>query len=117
MARFCIVQGNTEILEIDITNPDCTPFDVTGFVIYFTIKQSLQDTNEDAMFMGSTLSGDVVVLNAPLGIIQITIPASVSKTMRVGKIYYWDCVITKADQYFTPTSGEIFAKAGVRRNE
>lgn len=111
MVKLFIVQGDTSILQIALTNADCTPIDLTNFQITFTIKRSHFDTDEDALWQGTLANDDIVIVGAPtLGIIQVIVPHSATALIRSGKPYYWDVQLEDASsRVFTPNFGKLYA--------
>jgi hypothetical protein len=110
--RLEIVQGDTAVLQLTITKADCvTPEDLTPFSkIYFTIKRSAQDPDSAALFRGTLDDGDIDVLDAEAGSIEVTVPPSVTSLIRFGKPFYWDCQIeSDSDNLYTPKYGTIHA--------
>jgi hypothetical protein len=115
MARLSIVQGDTAVLRVAITNQDATPADLTGYDATFTIKRSRGDSDEAAVFQGTITDGSIVVVDADptLGLLDVTVLAANTTQMRPGKPYYWDAQISQADQVFTPCNGTIFAEGEI----
>ena len=116
MVKLFIVQGDTAVVQIALTNPDCSPIDLTDFDILFTIKRSHFDTDSDALFQGTLLDGDIVYLDddPTLGIIQVIIPHENTILMRQGRPYYWDAQLEDAaNKISTPSFGLIFASMEV----
>jgi hypothetical protein len=109
--KLFIVQGDTAIVQINLTNPDCTPIDLTNFAITFTIKQSHFDPDSDALWQGTLAHGDIVLVGLPTaGVIQVIIPHDNTVLMRQGKPYYWDVQLEDAsNKISTPSFGVIFA--------
>jgi hypothetical protein len=111
MVKLFIVQGDTAILQISLTNVDCTPIDLTNYQITFTIKRSHFDTDGDALFQGTLANTDITIIGPNTnGVIQVVIPHSNTVLMRQGKPYYWDVQLEDASsKIFTPNFGLIYA--------
>lgn len=45
MAYVTVYQGNTKTLSVNLTNDDGTPFNGSGYALYFTAKQNYSDPN------------------------------------------------------------------------
>lgn len=58
-------RGDTPTLRITATNPDGTPYSLTGHTIWVTAKRSKADLDAAAVFQLSTTEGNVTVLGAP----------------------------------------------------
>lgn len=120
VTKLFIVQGDTAVVQIALTNSDCTPIDLTNFGITFTIKRTHTDTDADALFQGTLLNGDIVYLDndASLGIIKVTIPHDNTVLMRHGLPYYWDVQLTEdaTNNISTPNLGLIYASLEVTQS-
>jgi hypothetical protein len=119
MVKLFIVQGDTAIVQIALTNPDCTPIDLTNFGVTFTIKRSHFDTDADALFQGTLLDGSITFVDSDptTGLIQVVIPHDNTVLMRQGKPYYWDVQLEDAaNKLSTPTWGLIFATMEVTQS-
>jgi hypothetical protein len=112
MNRIELVQGDNAVFRLNITDADCVPIDLTSFSdIFFTIKRSRGDTDAAAVFAGSKVGGDIVIVgDAVEGIIDVTIPTASTEPMRPGKPYYWDCKLEDSgDNISTVATGTVFA--------
>jgi hypothetical protein len=115
MARLDIVQGDTAVVRIAVTNPDGTPLDLTDLGITFTIKRSNMDSDAAAVFQGTLSGGEVIVVgDEEDGIIDVVISHDSSVTMRRGRPYYWDVQLEGStdivdEGIFTPCFGTIYA--------
>jgi hypothetical protein len=118
MLNLFIIQGDTAIVQIALTNSDCTPIDLTNFGVVFTIKRSHFDTDADALFQGSLITGDVTIVGlATAGIIQVAIPHANTVLMRQGVPYYWDVQLEDAaNKIYTPAIGKIYATMEVTQS-
>lgn len=58
-------RGDTPTLRITATNPDGSPYSLTGHTIWVTAKRSKSDADAAAIFQLSTTEGNVTVLSAP----------------------------------------------------
>ncbi len=107
MTRLTLVQGDTALLRFQILNADNTPVDLTLFDILFTIKRSNQDTDDEAIWQGSTPTEVVKVEPEVNGFCDVTIPAATTKLLRMGRPVYWDIEVSAGDLIFTPLNGDI----------
>jgi hypothetical protein len=118
MVKLFIVQGDDAIVQIALTNPDCTPIDLTNYGITFTIKRSKTDTDADALFQGTLLNSDITfVTDGTDGLINVLIPHDNTVLMRQGLPYYWDVqLIDAANKISTPSLGQIYASLEVTQS-
>ncbi len=112
MTRLTLVQGDTALLRFQILNADNTPVDLTLFNILFTIKRSNQDTDAEAIWQGSLTAGVAKVAPFVDGYCDVTIPAAITKRLRIGRPFLWDIQMNAGDLVFTPLSGDILAGGG-----
>lgn len=109
--RIELAQGDTAIFRIAITDADDNPLDlstVTDF--FFTIKRSRGDLDQAAIWQGTSLDGDIVVVDSTPadGLIDVTIPKTITILMRPNRPYYWDCKMLIGAQVFTVAIGTAF---------
>ena len=118
MVKLFIVQGDTGIVQIALTNPDCTPIDLTNYDITFTIKRSHFDTDADALWQGTLANNDITIIGSNAdGLIQVVIPHDNTVLMRQGKPYYWDVQLEDAaNKISTPSFGLIYASMEVTQS-
>jgi hypothetical protein len=45
MDYISVYQGSTKTVNVNLTNPDSTPYNASGAVLYFTVKQNYTDAN------------------------------------------------------------------------
>lgn len=107
MTRLTLVQGDTALLRFQVLNADNTPVDLTLFNILFTIKRSNQDTDDEAIWRGSTPVEIVKVEPQVGGFCDVTIPAAVTKLLRMGRPAFWDIQVDAGGLVFTPLNGDI----------
>jgi hypothetical protein len=92
------------------------PIDLSPFTeITFTLKRSLQDLDSEAVFQGTLTGGNISVLTPTEdGICEVTVPASATAQLMLGKPYYWTCKLTSASgSASTPVFGTFYADAPI----
>jgi hypothetical protein len=94
-----LIRGNAFSLTIPVRNADGTPFDLTGYKVFLTVKSSVDYTGE------MTLNDDDAVLQVEVPSISnptagnVVIPVSASDMEIAPSTYYYDV-------QFVPSSGE-----------
>jgi hypothetical protein len=72
-------RGDTPIWDVAVTNPDGTPFDLTGYVAYFTAKRLITDA-DPGVFQLSVGAG-ITVTSAIGGLLAIQPPRTATNTL------------------------------------
>jgi hypothetical protein len=117
MTATPITQGDSPTFRFSITNPapdaltPGDPFNLNNYTASFFIKRSLQDSDAAAEFQGTLTSGISVPFQPEDGILDVTVPASVTKGLRLGKLYWWYLVLTNSitNNVYTPARGTFLA--------
>jgi hypothetical protein len=85
------VSGSTLTYQFPIVTSSGDPFDLTNYTLRFTIKRSVQDSLAAAVFVGTLANGGIgYAYTAQDGVVIVTIPSTVTATMRVVRPYFWD---------------------------
>lgn len=92
-----ITQGDSPTFRFTVTNSAGDPFDLTDHAVEFWIKRSLQDDDTAAEYFGENA---VIPYTEVDGIVDITIPATVTARLRVGRPYFW---YLRVNHISTPT--------------
>ncbi len=85
-ANFLYFQGNTVTLNLAFTDSDGDPVDITGYTIYFTLKENKYDDEADAI-----ITEDVTTHVNPTGGIS-KVELSAEDTAELQETYYYDLV-------------------------
>jgi hypothetical protein len=115
------IAGNTLIYQFPILGSTGDPFDLTNFTLRFTIKRSVQDSLAAAVYTASLGNGISYAYTAQDGVAIVTIPSTVTATMRIRRPYFWDLTLiqpfgnSQANVY-TPYHGTISVLAPVSFN-
>ena len=88
-------RGDTPTFELTVLNDDDTVFDITGYTIWFTAK-NLADDADPGVFQLSTTSGDIIIINGPEGVAEITPPITATNTFTTDRTLYYDIQIRLA---------------------
>ena len=113
------VSGNTLVYRFPIMTIDGDPLDLTQYEIAFTIKRSTQDADSAAMcqlLLTPNISGRGIRFpySPTDGIVDVTIPSTVTAAMRIRRPYYYDLtIIDTNDLVTTPFHGTISVLASV----
>lgn len=89
-----IDQGDDEVLDITVRAANGTASDLTGWTLWFYVKRSKTDADEDALLKKTT--GDGIAHTAPEsgGLATVTIDADETASLVAGdtnKELYWVC--------------------------
>ncbi len=85
--------GDTDYLDFVATQPDGTAQDITNWIISFTLKRSLTDTDANAVLHKTTTGGTVTITNAALGRGSVLIvPADYATIPNKAGSYFGDLV-------------------------
>jgi len=103
MLVFPFYRGDTVRIPLefatytDDTQTTTEPIDITGYLIFLTLKSSIEDSDEDAAVQVITSAHE----DAEGGISEIVIPASLTGTLTPGKFYYDIQTVTPAGDVTT----------------
>lgn len=89
-------RGDTPTFQLTVLNRDLNPFDLTGYSIWFTAKRNLDDSDINALFQISTITGHIIVTDAVGGIAQIIPPASATYSLTSDAQVFFDIQIRNA---------------------
>lgn len=95
-------RGDTPLWDVAVTNPDGTPFDLTGYVAYFTAKRSLADADPGVFQL--TIGGGVTITSAAGGLLTIQPRRADTNTLTEDTRLFVDVQISESgapDQTFT----------------
>lgn len=104
-----VMQGDCKFYILNFTDENDVPIDISDWTIYFTAKEKMADTDNDAV-----IKKDIVTHSDPTkGISQITLNST--DTNRTGN-YYYDIQIKKADDtVITILKGKITFENDITR--
>ena len=108
-ADFTFERGITFTASITLSNPDATPFDLTG---YTAKAQGRMPYDEATASWEASSANGYITITALTGVIDIVIPAAVTSTMGDWTDGVWDIVLTGATQVLRPLAGR-FRVSGV----
>lgn len=102
-ARREFYRGDTIAFDLTIRhgNPQfpeaCPqPVDLTGYTVWCALKYAFGDPdNQAAAFLSSTTSG-VTIVNVPLGLVQVVVPAVATYAFPDGKVRLYTTVKSKS---------------------
>lgn len=106
-------RGDTKKYTISIVDKDDTPVCVNGGKLTFTIKQSQNDSDVDALLQISEIGVDDC--NNPQGIIQIVVPASETNNLPTQKLYYDFQYISPSGDVSTLIAGKVKVLVDITR--
>lgn len=100
--NLCLPVGTAPSWPVSIVIPDqaAQAVDLTGASFVFIVKELESDLDADALFTLSTAGGEIVIVSATAGTIQIDATAAKSSLLTAGQSYVWQLRMTLA-------SGEI----------
>jgi len=106
-----VLQGNTALLELQITDPSGQPVDITSSTLTFVLKASSQAADDDeANTVIETGSDQLTVLNEALGKVLVTIPNDDAHLAAHG-CYWYHLNVTTAGLVQTAMCGPFYVAA------
>jgi len=91
MSRLSVYRGDDKTFNFTFVDGDGDPVDITGWTIFFTVKENESDADDDAK-----ISVDVTSHTSPTGGLS-SLSITDSDTNITPKRYYYDFQIKKAD--------------------
>jgi len=108
--NFIFPRGDTLTFVFHFKNSDETPIDITGYTLYFTLKEKLSDSDDDAIIKIDESDH----LNPVNGDSRITVPDTDTDDLK-GKYYYDFQLKTTGGVINTFMQGKIEFKSDVTR--
>ena len=90
--RLRIVRGDTIPFNLTITDTDDLPVNITGFTLFFTVKEDIADDDANAVVSISQTSHT----DPANGLTSLVVPSATTELLSAGE-YYWDLQIKYAD--------------------
>jgi len=109
--------GDTLLIRL-VINDNGTPVDITGGYFWWTVKDDINDTDNDAIFLKETGSG-ITTPRPDLGQVVIALEPSETIALRLqeSKSYYWDLQYQDNEgNVSTLASGKLKILLGVTGN-
>lgn len=104
-------QGESPTFRFELSSANaCDAFDLANYDLFFYIKRSLQDSDEAAEFVGIEDDGITFPYEDTDGIVDVTIPASVTAALQTGRLYPFYFVvqhIVSNDRVYLPARGQF----------
>lgn len=88
-------RGDTPIWDLAVLDTTGAPLNLTGYTIRMTAKTDIDDTDAEAVFQLSTVSGEIVVTNAAGGLATIQPLRSSTDTLTTDITVYCDVQIAE----------------------
>lgn len=106
-----LVQGESPTFRFELTSDNtCDSFDLSNYDLFFFIKRSLQDSDDAAEFEGTEEDGITFPYEDTDGVLDVTIPASVTAALQTGRPYPFYLVaesIASSDRAYLPVRGQF----------
>jgi hypothetical protein len=99
VARSTITAHRGDTVEIFISLTDVEgleQIDVTGMMIWFTLKRSPDDTDLQALLQKNTSTGGVIITNTALGQAKVILSAEETSAIPAPSIYLYDVQVKDA---------------------
>lgn len=109
MADLRIYRGDTHTYNLTFVSGGAA-YDLTDCTIYFTVKDSENDPDADAL-----ISKDVTVHTNPTGGLSAIVLSSTDTNIAPGSYYYDIQLKTASDLIFTVTKGLFIVSADITR--
>jgi hypothetical protein len=107
MNNLTFIHGDTEELELVITDKSDVVQDITGFTFWFTIKKDNANP-DDAAIMQKTIGNGIEIIDAEVGKILVTVNPSDRALVSLGRVYNWDLQLKDAaGRIKTPRKGTV----------
>lgn len=101
-----VIRGDDETIDITFSNSDGTPFNITGYTVFFTVKKEcdidIADTTDAKAIIKKSVTSHT---NPTAG--QTKISLSSTDTNQLPGIYYWDLQLVKLGVVSSTQRGEI----------
>ena len=114
MADHSMVRGDTKYINIPVTQPNGTAYNLTGCSLWFTVKRHVGDVDALAVFQ-LTIGSGIAILSAAGGTAQVTITPALTASL-VGnpdRLVYDVQLKSSTNEVFTIEQGTLTVKAGV----
>lgn len=86
---FSLTPGDAPTLRFEIVRPDNSPFNLADYDADFYIQRSVQDSIASAEFHGFLGTGIELGGEEKDGLLDVTIPATVTLALRLHQPYPW----------------------------
>jgi hypothetical protein len=120
MSKITVVRGDTKLIQITALQ-NGVAVDLAGCDLWFTVKDSKQRSDSDAVIQKTI--GDGISVGSPTtnGQFTVTIDPEDTEDLPFGEkdilSYYWDCQLKNgSDQIFTFASGTLEVTPDVTRS-
>lgn len=80
--------GDEYNITLTVNDTNNVAVDITGYEFWFTMKTAFEDLDNAAVLQFKTTAGDNVNDDVVNGICYLTVPASMTKVVPVGKYFY-----------------------------
>ncbi len=78
-----IIRGDDEFIDITLATASGTAADLTNVDLWFTVKESLNDSDEHAVFQKSTGDATITISSPPTaGLAVVTVDAATTESLR-----------------------------------
>jgi hypothetical protein len=88
MNAFEIIRGDSTSIEVEVTDENGAPIDLTDTEVFFTAKKSLRDPDNKAVLSKEVSTGDTE------GIVEINFTAEETDNLKP-RSYWWDIQLEK----------------------
>lgn len=94
--NLCLPVGTAPSWPVSIVIPDqaAQAVDITGAAFVFIVKALEADLDAAALFTLSTAGGEIVIISATAGTIQIDATSAKSSLLTPGQSYFWQLRMT-----------------------
>lgn len=109
MSDLTMARGDTPSFDLDINNPDGSPYNLTGATIKMTALRHKDDPKYRALFSKTSAGGSptIVITNAAGGIARVDMVAADTRYIEVPAALFYDVEITNGAVTFTPITGTL----------
>ena len=114
--NLCLPVGTAPSWPVAIVIPDqaAQAVDLTGASFVFIVKALESDADSAALFTLSTSGGEIVIINAALGTIQIDATAAKASLLTPKLSYFWQLRMTLASgEIRVARNGKINSEYGI----
>lgn len=107
-----LVKGDSATYHLTFTEDNVAYNLTNASEIWFTLKNSPEDTDAEALLQLTLSGGSIVILSAAGGTANLDITAAQTATLDYGRVYYWDIQVKDtSNQIFTALRGRLLIRS------
>lgn len=110
-----VARGDSKTIQITVRDKfgDLAPFDLTGAIVYFTVKKTIAETDASAVIAKTSDGGGITIISAANG--EFDIELTPGDTSITPMEYVFDVRIAKSGSVYSMEEPDIFKISPVVR--